>query len=535
MRVPAIAALLLLGCSSELADSAPRGLDLDAAAVEGRLRQTLDELATLGERRAGTTAGAEAGDYLARRFEEAGLSTVHFEPFSLLGWSHSASSLDVRVDGVALPMAHDVFAYSGTASVSGELVDVGTGHEQDYAGKDVSGKIVVVTRDSAFHRSSQYRLVIAHGGGAMLYVSQSPDNLIQIGTVADPEDGLGAIAAITVGADDGAAIVAAIADGKAVTATVDVQASLQPATGRNVVGLLPGRTDDYLLVGAHYDSWYVGAADNGTGVAALVELATQLAQAPAREHGLVFVGYDGEELGLFGGYDYLRKHVVVAGEPLLGFVNLEMPAASPGGLKIIAHTNDGPVDPALTAADMHGLYNLYVGMELVPSFFGGVIPTDIQGFYWGGIQGATTACDSPYYHTTEDTPDRVDVAFLVEAVAGFRQALASLDQVAADSFSARDRSVWDIEATTAHAGSDLVVDLVVRDASGAAQPSSNVRLWLDVDDFTRAFDAQLQTDAQGAAQVVVPASALGAGAGGRWLHVTAGADYPLAERILPLD
>jgi Iap family predicted aminopeptidase len=90
------------------------------------------------------------------RLEEAGLSEVRFEPFGFLGWEKTNSSLEVRVDGVSLPMLHDVFAYSGAGSVTAELIDVGTGHEQAYAGKDVSGKIVVVTGDRTFHRSSQY-------------------------------------------------------------------------------------------------------------------------------------------------------------------------------------------------------------------------------------------------------------------------------------------------------------------------------------------------------------------------------------------
>jgi hypothetical protein len=50
------------------------------------------------------------------------------------------------------------------------------------------------------------------------------------------------------------------------------------------------------------------------------------------------------------------------------------------------------------------------------------------------------------------------------------------------------------------------------------QDAANVRVWLDVDDAT----------------ANVPASALSQGSGARYLHVTAGQGYPLAERIQAL-
>ncbi|MBW2529380.1 MAG: M28 family peptidase [Deltaproteobacteria bacterium] len=526
----------LIGCSSASTDppaSDPYG---DPAAVQARLAQTLDDLAQLGEKRAGTEAGRQAGDYLRDRFEAAGLNDVGFESFSFLGYEVSASSFAVEVDGAPLAMEHGVFAYSGAGNVAAEVVDVGVGRESDYAGVDAAGKVVLVTRDPVFHRSSQYRLVIDQGGVAMLYVSQAPDNLVQIGTVADPEDGMGPIPSVTVGTDDGDAIADALADGLTVTATIDVDASVLPAQGRNVVGQLPGATPDapYLLLGAHYDTWYVGSADNTTGVAALVEIAEASAHHAGRTFGLRFVAYDGEELGLFGGYDYLRDHVVVDEEPMLAFLNFEMPAAGEQGLRVMASSAVGPMDAALTDAGLTELYTMYVGLELIPALFGGVIPTDIQGAYWHGVQGMITACDSPYYHTTEDTPEKIDVPFLAEAVLGFERALAALDRAPAVDFSERDPAVWSVEATTANAADGLDVTVAVTDAAGVAQGNAVVRVRVDVDDFTRTFDETTVADGDGQVTVNVPATALAAGSGERWLHVTAGDGYPLAERVLPL-
>jgi len=68
----------------------------------------------------------------------------------------------------------------------------------------------------------------------------------------------------------------------------------------NVVGVLPGRRRDVILLGGHYDTKYfkefrfVGANDGGSSAALLLELARVLAGAP-REYTYWLVWFDGEE------------------------------------------------------------------------------------------------------------------------------------------------------------------------------------------------------------------------------------------------
>jgi aminopeptidase YwaD len=509
----------------------------DPEAVGERLLTTLEELAAYGQKRAGTPAGQQAAQYIRDRMTAAGLSDVRFEEFGFLSFELESSALTVTADSTELPMAHDVFAYSGAGSVDATLVYVGKGHPEDYAGIDTNGKVVLVERDETYHRSAQYRFVIENGGAAMVYVSQAPDNLIQIGTVADPEDGLGPIPALTVGADDGQRILDALDAGHRVRVAASVSAVVVPATGRNVVGELPGEDPSgaYFLVGGHYDTWFTGSVDNTTGVAATLEIAESLALRGPRSYGLVFVAYDAEELGLFGGYDFLRRHVVVGGEPLLAFVNFEMPANSADdGLRALAYTNGAGLYDVITDAEAQQLYWFLAGLELVPGLFGGSIPTDIQGLYWYGLQGMTTACQSAWYHTTEDTPDKVDIPFFADAVLRVQQILAALDEKDLADFDVHDREVWRIDVATTPAGCDLHGEITVTDADGQPQADATVRLWLDVDDFTRVHEDTGTTDAAGQLDLTVGADALAEGAGGRWLHITASDEHPLAETILPL-
>jgi len=306
-----------------------------------------------------------------------------------------------------------------------------------------------------------------------------------------------------------------------------------------VIAKLPGSDPSgaYVVVGAHYDTWYVGSTDNGTGTAMLLEVAEALRHDAQRPFGVVFVGYDGEELGLFGGYDYLRRHVIKGNEPMLAFLNLEMPGngTEPDATRAMARTNGGPMSVIASASEASQVYSLFIGMEVVPQMFGGLIPTDIQGMYWSGLQGATTYCDSPYYHTPEDTPDKVDLGFLAEGAMAIARMTVACNDYPAASFHKKDDQVWFPQVTQAAQGSgDLLVTVTARDQGGTAQPKAMVSVWVDVDDFTRAFRQDTTADGSGSASITVPKSALAQGQGGRWLHVTTGKSYPQSEQIFPL-
>lgn len=109
-------------------------------------------------------------------------------------------------------------------------------------------------------------------------------------------------------------------------------------TGRNVLGYLDRGAARTIVIGAHYDhlghgafgsrapgdsAIHNGADDNASGVAALLDIAAQLAASPARNNNYLFLAFSGEELGLYG-----SKHFVDA--PTLGLdqlnymINLDM-------------------------------------------------------------------------------------------------------------------------------------------------------------------------------------------------------------------
>ena len=113
--------------------------------------------------------------------------------------------------------------------------------------------------------------------------------------------------------------------------------------GRNVgarlVGSDPLRRDEWIILSAHYDHLgvrggvlYPGADDNASGVAMMLEVARALVQAPERpKRSVMFVGFDLEEVGLFGSR-YFVEHPPVPLDRVKLFLTADMIGRALGGV-----------------------------------------------------------------------------------------------------------------------------------------------------------------------------------------------------------
>jgi hypothetical protein len=117
----------------------------------------------------------------------------------------------------------------------------------------------------------------------------------------------------------------------------------EPPMGRNVGAALrgrdPDRRDEWIVVSAHYDHLgtrggvvYPGADDNASGVAMMLEVARSFVEGdlrPARS--VMFLGFDLEEVGLFGSRYFVEHSPVPLGKVGL-FVTADMIARALGGV-----------------------------------------------------------------------------------------------------------------------------------------------------------------------------------------------------------
>jgi len=119
----------------------------------------------------------------------------------------------------------------------------------------------------------------------------------------------------------------------AATFSANYQVKRQTIRSKNVLGRLPGTTHagETILYGAHWDhlgvglpdargdTIYNGAIDNGTGIAAVLELARMLAAGPRTQRSLVFAFWTAEERGLLGSEYYASNPVYPLESTVAGF------------------------------------------------------------------------------------------------------------------------------------------------------------------------------------------------------------------------
>ncbi|MFQ5854422.1 MAG: M20/M25/M40 family metallo-hydrolase [Anaerolineae bacterium] len=206
----------------------------------------------------------------------------------------------------------------------------------------------------------------------------------------------------------------------------------------NVVGTLAGTAPPaergIVIISAHYDSLTdaastggpaPGADDNASGVAAVLE-AARLLSGRRLWHTVRFAAFAGEEQGLHG-----SKHFAAAAraadEHIIGVVNADMIAYDRDGEpRMEVHAGLDPPNVALAHAltDTIQAYQLDLWPQVVRN--GAIRGSDHSSFWNQGFPAILVIEDTefigpthdfnPYYHTPEDTLDKIDRAYLTEMV-----------------------------------------------------------------------------------------------------------------------
>lgn len=226
---------------------------------------------------------------------------------------------------------------------------------------------------------------------------------------------------------------------------------------RNFILNLPGQTQAKalrppILIGAHYDAVpnSLGADDNATGVAVLLELARSLAAHPAR-YPVRLVAFDLEELGLQGSWQYAAM-LAQQRQPLRLMLSLEMlgycdrtPNSQryPPGLHYF-YPNRGDfialVGNLKTIPDMWHLKRAFHSLGQVPCQWlpagqrGKLVPDTRRSDhapFWDAGYGAVMVSDTanlrnPHYHQNSDRPQTLDLEFLTGVCQGLLHGIQTL-------------------------------------------------------------------------------------------------------------
>ncbi len=215
----------------------------------------------------------------------------------------------------------------------------------------------------------------------------------------------------------------------------------------NLEAILPGtESQQSVLITAHLDSATFGsvsiapgADDNASGSAAVLEAARILSQYKFK-HTIRFVLFTGEEQGLIGSRAYAGK---LAGEgvQILGVFNMDMigyDSDSNGAFEVHAGTREGSIKLADLLVQTLQTYEIKLAPEVLE--VGATNRSDHASFWSRGYPAVLVIEDSeygesndfnPYYHSTADTLDKLDLSYakrIAQAVIGAAAQLAEPTQ-----------------------------------------------------------------------------------------------------------
>jgi hypothetical protein len=194
----------------------------------------------------------------------------------------------------------------------------------------------------------------------------------------------------------------------------------------NVLGRLPGKTTDTILLDAHFDTRpdSVGAADDAAGVACILEMLRVLAREAPLDRTIVVNLNGGEEMAMLGAVAFLQH---TWAKDVRAYVYLE---ALPGGRALLAGA--GPGNPWLAgvyAREVRAPLGNVLGQELTQS---GLLPFngDFTPFHEAGLVGLDVAMvgDAWGVHTQLDRLERLEpggLQHMGDAALAATRALAS--------------------------------------------------------------------------------------------------------------
>lgn len=451
-------------------------------------------------RRPGTAGNDRAVAFVAARFAALGLAsapgTTDFAqavPFTR--WTPGPMA-GLEVDG--LPVPFEGILGSAAGEVSGELAFVGygitsppfaradfpdcplaEGGHDDYAGADVSGRLVVVLRglpngssatcptaaglcdEQSGGACAPQRLVTkvrnaaAHGAAGVLLVARGDAPTAPVPLLGDPE--LGSPPTSPVLFADRAALAQKLPELDAWVRAADagaihrptgfvgrllVTATSLPGAVDNLLAVLPGvdpdpRTrEEVVIVGAHLDHlgstpWsglvYPGADDNASGVAVLLELARLLASAPPPRRTLLFAAWNAEESGVLGSCHYVTAAPAYPLAQTIAAFSLDMVGRGDGSGLRLAGVDAEPPLPILSRMRDQAAARGY--HELAVTTGPGTRSSDHVCFADAGVPAvwATTPPLAAHadYHSPADLPAQVTAANLAAAARLMHATLAA--------------------------------------------------------------------------------------------------------------
>ena len=453
---------------------------------------TIRDLVDLAPRATGTDNGRATAAYVKERLERAGLPEVLVEETSSFHWEVTEQRLVIGSESVvAKPIQHCFIPgheavgewSTGPEGLTASLVDIGGDSVKEAVARGVSVRGSIVLFDLAFTMTLGSMLPLTHyvhdPGRKMMrrevLASRNP-YVTSLTTVMEEAAAAGAVGVIGVLRDyaesvnyhneyyrkhvlslpgfwitrsTGDRIRNELASGAIDSATLHLTVQRSAVTAQTVIGVLPGRTDDAIMVQSHHDSVGPGAVEDGTGASAVIALAeyyaAQAAVGARREKTLLFITFDSHFTGYHAHQDFVRRHVLadaprwqIVLNATIEHIGLRAVRGADGGFEVLQETEPRGifenVSPRLKLALVKAIRRHGLGQTVLvnasPLEFGDLgIPTDASFTLTAGVPTISLVSGPLYLYDDADTIDKVDVEQLEPVARAFADIVDAADRM----------------------------------------------------------------------------------------------------------
>jgi hypothetical protein len=405
--------------------------ELSGKEARGHIEKITREIPT---RLAGSEECRKMAEYLKEQMVRYGIPAEVQEFDALVGFTGTAELMVLEPEKRFIqcnPFVH--IGNTTPAGLTGELIFVGSGGIDDYAGKGVQGKVTLSELSYFPPRQEKQRIAAEYGSIAQIMINWGPSNskTLAYGSVKPPWGNptpatlpdMPRIPSLTVSRADGEYLIELCRKGK-VQVWLRAESPEEWRRSQITLGLVEGseEPEKFLVFGGHMDSWGGGVTCNATGNFAVLEIARVLGKYRRELKRSTRIGFwSGHETGTMVGSSY--------------FVNTYWDELDRNGIVYINVDSPGMKDTGQYAASSStelARFHLAVEREVLgeetrrkrlahtgdQSFMGIGVPalsgrTEYRPDQIQSWHGANLA---PWHHSDEMTLDKMDISLMLKAM-----------------------------------------------------------------------------------------------------------------------
>jgi hypothetical protein len=446
---------------------------MDINEIDGQeIFNHMENLCNFGYRRAGTKAALKGEEYIFQELKKAGVSDVQKEEFKFRQWWPEKYSLKVINEGISSVSKDTVIEsfpvwLSGSTEPEGitaELVYAQNGTSVDIENTSVENKIVLVDGKMILNFNSTLtsrvfdtlEILKEKGALGMICTHGSPLDLHTYVRLMSIHGWKRRLPALSINNMDGLYLKTLCLQNKRKVKVNLVQSvKAEKAKSNIIIGTLSGQSDDIILIGTHTDSTFTGAMDNAAANGGLIAMAKYFADIPQaeRKKTLKFVGWTGHETALTGVSRFVKTHQAML-EKIAPFIMLD-------GLASNGYYNQADGGVVKTGSDeKRGLFitdnavltpiviDAVLKYKLLPAAYisANTLPvSDLGPFVFSKVPSIMIIGKSVYYHTKEDTAEKVPPERLERATKAHIEIIENLMDTPTDKIKQADRKLENLQ------------------------------------------------------------------------------------------